>query len=338
MIKLATVMNMVFCFSGVMVCLLVNGCASSMEQARLSYRSMAGYDAQQVTDASSGWVPVHRSSDELTLKTPQAADAALQVTHYLKVWWHPVWKFVLVQNNYRTRRSITVSKHIRSNVQFTRHINGIVGQSVYLIDLEQQRGMVNYNVYYELPPLRVMNFTPEPGGIYLYPDPEDFFSDMDVQPLLFRELSYAVMGFGYDKVGTLKHQDSWFSLGSGAKQWQPFLEAATLNGSDREKWAHWNARDFFVKRLQIHLPGCYVAANSIELVGMGSQDIREQLLLSNDSGVFSRSKAPLPLVTQTGLAELRENGRATGKQLPGSAPESARLFYRVFELLLLKRQ
>lgn len=335
MFKWLTVLICCRSIRGLLACLLFTGCVASMEQAKMSYRSMAGYDAPELTVASSGWLLVNRSSGDITLTTPSSIKTSLQVTHYLKVWWHPGWKFVLAQNNYRQHTPLTVSKQIRSNLQFTRHFNGIVGQSVYLLDLENQRGLVNYTVYYEQPPMFVMNQTPESGGISVYPDPDDFFADTDVKALLFREFSYESRGLERGKNALFKHQDRWFSFGKGSGLWQPFLDAARLNGTDSGRWAQWNAREFFVQRLQLQLPGVYVEDNSIELTGMGSDDIFEKLLLSSTSGAFSMTTEPLLPTAQTRLNGYRKQSETERHNVPGSMTEQ-KLYGRIHELLWLK--
>lgn len=318
------------CFLG--TGLLISGCMTSVEQARMTYRSMAGYDEPSLIDASSGWVLVNSSSGYISLNVHKP----LQITHYLKVWWHPVWKFLLVQNNYHNHAPFTISKRIHSNVQFTRHFNGIVGQTVYLLDLETQRGMANYNVYYELPPMLTMNIAPEPGGISIYHDPDVFFADTDIRQLLFREFGYTSLGIVFEQAAPFKHQDIWFSFGGGAGLWQPFLTVAGVNGADRGRWAQWNARDFFMQQLQIHLPGIYVTDNSVELTGMSSSNIREQLGMSTDTGPFSKAMAQLSPADQTRLSGYHKETLAVSRHVSDRIPGQMRFYNRVHELLWLK--
>lgn len=306
---------------------------TSMEQARMMYRNMPGFDQPSLVEAGSGWVLVNSSSGTISLNAP----ASGKVSHYLRVWWHPDWKFLLVQNNYRSRAPFTVSKRIHSNVQFTRHFNGTVGQSVYLLDLETERGLANYTVYYELPPMLVMNNYPEPGGISVYRDPDDFFAETDIKPLLFREFGVTSRGLEFSSALRLAHQDVWFSFSGVAGLWQPFLAAAELNGADRGKWAQWNARDFFVQELQIQFPGVSVADGSIELTGTGSGDIREQLELSTDSGPFSKAIAPLSPEVEDRLSGYRNETRTESRHESSLMSGRTRLYSRVHELLWLKR-
>lgn len=80
MVMMANALKMSLLCWGCFACLMIGGCMTSMERARMMYRNMPGFDQPSLVEAGSGWVLVNSSSGTISLNAP----ASGKVSHYLR--------------------------------------------------------------------------------------------------------------------------------------------------------------------------------------------------------------------------------------------------------------